>query len=290
MQLASLTTIVLIAFAANSVFARLALGTGEAEAMAYTGIRLAAGALVLFALVRLRNGGKDGRRVAGNWRGATGLFGYAILFSLAYLLLETGTGALILFASVQFGLLGWAILKGDRPSLFEWAGIGVALGSLVYLLSPGLVAPDPIGALLMIGAGLSWCAFTIEGRGSSAPLRDTAGNFLRLAPLALVLIVVGALARAPSFAGIAYAIGSGALASGLGYALWYFVLPKLAPSTPAFIQLTVPAVAAAGGVLFLAEPVTARLVWASLGILGGVAIALYAAEQRRRKPKPNAPV
>lgn len=282
MKLIGLTAVVLIAFAANSVFARLALGSGEAEALGYTGIRLLAGAATLFLLLRWQGRRSAGSfRLGGNLRGASGLFGYAILFSLAYLMLNTGTGALILFASVQFGLLGYAILKGDRPSPFEWAGIAVAMGSLVYLLSPGLVAPDPLGAALMIGAGLAWSFFTIEGRGSKAPLTDTAGNFIRLAPIALVLIVAGIVLDAPSGAGVLWAVASGALASGLGYALWYYVLPKLAPSTPAFIQLTVPVIAAAGGVLFLAEPVTLRLVVASLGILGGV--ALWAAERRKRR-------
>jgi drug/metabolite transporter (DMT)-like permease len=196
-------------------------------------------------------------------------------------MLDTGTGALILFACVQFGLLGWAIVKGDRPSLAEWLGILVAFGSLVYLLSPGLVAPDPLGAALMIGAGLSWSVYTIEGRGSKAPLTDTAGNFVRLAPIALVLTIAGVAMDAPSVAGIVWAVASGAVASGLGYALWYYVLPKLAPSTPAFIQLTVPVIAAAGGVLLLSEPVTLRLIFASLGILGGVALALRAAERRK---------
>ena len=283
MKLVALTAVVLVAFAANSVFARLALGTGEAEALAYTGIRLLSGAATLYVLMRwqARTGGRF--RLGGNLRGAAGLFGYAILFSLAYLMLRTGTGALILFASVQFGLLGYAILKGDRPSLFEWVGIVVALGSLAYLLSPGLVAPDPLGAVLMIGAGLAWSFFTIEGRGSQAPLTDTAGNFIRLSPIALVLTVGGLALDTPSGLGVLWAVASGAVASGLGYALWYYVLPKLAPSTPAFIQLTVPVIAAAGGVLFLAEPVTQRLILASLGILGGVALALWAAERRKRR-------
>jgi drug/metabolite transporter (DMT)-like permease len=283
LKLVALTAIVLVAFAANSVFARLALGPGAADAFGYTGIRLLSGAAMLLILTRWQRGASASLKLGGNLRGAAGLFGYAILFSLAYLMLNTGTGALILFASVQFGLLGYAILKGDRPSLFEWLGIAVAIASLVYLVLPGLVAPDPLGALLMVGAGLSWSFFTIEGRGSRAPLTDTAGNFIRLAPISLILVIAGVVIDSPSAVGVLWAVASGAIASGLGYALWYYVLPKLAPSTPAFIQLTVPVIAAAGGVVFLMEPVTERLVLASVGILGGVALALYAAERRKRR-------
>lgn len=277
MRLILLTALAMIAFAANSVLARLAFATAGAEPMSYTGIRLASGALTLAILLAARSS----FRIAGSWAGAASLFGYAIFFSIAYILLGAGTGALILFASVQIGILGWAIYRGDRPGLLEWLGLAVALGGLVYLVSPGLVAPSPIGAALMLVAGLCWAAYTLIGRGSSSPLGDTAGNFMRAAPVAVLLIVIAAFTRTITPVAALYAIASGALASGLGYAIWYTVLPALSRTRSAIVQLTVPAIAAAGGVVFIGEPVSARLLIATAAILGGVAVALAAAQRRR---------
>lgn len=276
-----LTALALLAFAANSVLARLALGGGGIDAAGYTGIRLASGALMLVVLVTLRN-----RRlvVAGSWRGASALFGYAIAFSLAYLMLDTGTGALVLFASVQLGMLAGSVFRGDRPGPLEWLGIGLALASLAYLLSPGLSAPDPLGAVLMVLAGLSFAAYSLLGRGSTAPLTDTAGNFVRCAPLAVALMVVSALSGQAQLFPVACAVASGAIASGGGYAVWFLALPRLARSQASSVQLTVPAIAATLGVLLLGEAVTLRLIIASLGILGGVAVAIWAADRRVRAP------
>jgi drug/metabolite transporter (DMT)-like permease len=278
MKLIALTTIAMIAFAANSVLARLAFASAGAEPVSYTGIRLAAGAVTLAVLLALR---RQSLRPAGSWYGAAALFGYAILFSVAYILLGAGTGALILFASVQIGILGWAIYKGDRPSAIEWAGFIVAFAGLVYLVSPGMVAPNPLGALLMLIAGLCWAAYTLIGRASSSPLGDTAGNFLRCAPLAVVMIVAGAVTHGASPAAAIYAIASGAGASGVGYAIWYSVLPKLTRTRAAVVQLTVPAIAAAGGVLFIGEALSLRLVISTIAIIGGVALALAASDRRR---------
>jgi drug/metabolite transporter (DMT)-like permease len=274
-----LTALAMIAFAANSVLARLALGGGGIDAAGYTGIRLASGALLLAAVVTLRN-----RRlvIAGSWSGASALFGYAIAFSLAYLMLDTGTGALVLFASVQLGMLAWSVFRGDRPGAFEWLGIVLALVSLAFLLSPGLSAPDPLGAALMVVAGLSWAAYSLIGRGSKAPLTDTAGNFVRCAPVAVALVVVSRVSGQPQPFPVACAIASGAIASGAGYAIWFLALPRLARSQASSVQLTVPAIAAILGVLLIGEAVTSRLVIASLGILGGVAVALRAADRRLR--------
>ncbi len=284
-RVAVLTAVAMLAFAANSVLARLALATGEADAVGYTGIRLAAGAIVLFAIVHLRRPRDEtsGLSLHGSWSGAAALFGYAIAFSVAYLMLSAGTGALILFASVQAGMLGWAIVKGDRPGALEWLGLAIAFAALAYLVAPGIAAPDPLGTLLMIAAGLAWAAYSLLGRGSASPLRDTAGNFLRCLPVALVLAVTGVALHAPSAPGVAYALASGALASGLGYAIWYAALPSISRTGAAFVQLTVPAIAATGGVLFIGEAATARLVIASAGILGGVALALLAAERRKAR-------
>lgn len=280
LRVAALTSVAMLAFAANSVLARLALATAEADALGYTGIRLAAGAVVLAGLLALRR--RDGgRAVGGSWRGAGALLAYAVAFSLAYLMLDAGAGALILFASVQVGMLAWAMRMGDRPGGLEWLGLAVAFAALVFLMAPGLAAPHPLGAALMAAAGLSWAAYSLLGRGSGQPLVDTAGNFVRCLPVALALAAAGVALQPPSLAGLAYAVASGALASGLGYAVWYAALPGLTRSVAAFVQLTVPAIAAAGGVAFLDEPPTARLVLSSAGILGGVALALFAAERRR---------
>jgi len=275
----------MLAFAANSVLARLGLRRGEIDALGYTGVRLIAGAAMLAVLVYLRRQRSEGGRfeLGGSWRGALALFGYALAFSIAYLLIGAGTGALILFATVQMSMLAWAIIKGDRPGGIEALGIVLAFGGLVYLVSPGLVAPSPIGAALMVGAGVCWAIYTLIGRGSRSPLIDTQGNFVRCLPLGLVLAVAGVTLHPPSLSGLIYAAASGAIASGLGYAIWYAVLPSLTRIRAAFVQLTVPAIAAAGGVLFIGEPLTLRLVVASLAILGGVALALGAAEVRKAR-------
>ncbi|MCC7428186.1 MAG: DMT family transporter [Alphaproteobacteria bacterium] len=277
------TALAMLAFAANSVFARVALASGEADALGYTGIRLVSGALVLVAIRRARRTEESDlwRGPGGSWAGAAALFGYAIAFSLAYLMLDAGSGALILFASVQIGMLGWAIVKGDRPGPPEWLGFAIAFAAMVVLMSPGITAPAPLGAGLMAAAGFAWAAYSLLGRGSAAPLADTAGNFARCLPVGAALALAGMVLHPPSAAGLAYAIASGALASGLGYAVWYAVLPRHTRSSAAFVQLTVPAIAAVGGVLFIGEPLTLRLGLASAGILGGVALALVAAERRR---------
>lgn len=276
----------MIAFAANSVLARLALGTGDLGAAGYTGVRLLSGAATLAAIVYVR-GQKTGRPpigIHGSWRGAAALFGYALAFSIAYLMLSAATGALILFASVQIGMLGWAFLNGDRPGLSEWLGFGVAFAALILLVAPGLVAPPLLGTALMVVAGLSWAAYSLIGRGSQAPLADTAGNFIRCLPIAVVLAVFGNMAQT-SVTGLAYAITSGAVASGVGYAIWYSVLPSLTPTTAAYVQLTVPAIAAAGGVVLIGEQLTGRLLFSSVGILGGVTLALLAASKRKAKSR-----
>lgn len=282
MKIALLTALGMLAFAANSVLNRLALADGQADALVYTGIRLASGAAMLYLILFWRGSGPRWRQTQGSTTGALALLVYATAFSLAYQKLAAGTGALLLFAAVQVGMLGWAIRKGDRPGAVEWTGFSIAALSLCVLLLPGLSAPDPVGAGLMILAGFAWAAYSLIGRGSAAPLADTGGNFLRCLPAAGFLVLAGALGAGTSPAGAIYAVLSGAFASGLGYAVWYTVLPAIGRSTAAYVQLTVPALAAAGGVLFIAEPVTLRLMLASVGILGGVAVALRGAEIRQR--------
>lgn len=278
-----LTAVAMGAFAANSVLARLALGSGAIDAASYTGIRLASGAVVLGMLVMLR--GKSGWRSLarlGTWQQAAALLGYALAFSLAYQLLGASVGALILFASVQIGMVARAVLVGDRPGALEWLGLGLAGAAFVYLVSPGLASPDPLGALLMVMSGLCWAAYSLLGRGSSQPLADTAGNFLRCLPVAVLLLVGGLALNAPRLDGVIYAVASGAIASGLGYAIWYAALPELSRTRAAVVQLSVPVIAAFGAALFIGETVTPRLLVSSALILGGIALATLLAGRRSR--------
>lgn len=284
MKVVVLVSVAMLAFAANSILARLALSEADIDPFAYTGIRLVSGAVVLAAIALFRSTGPKSLRSAikGSWSGAASLLLYAVPFTVAYVMVGAGPGALILFASVQIGMLAWAIVRGDRPALLEWLGMGVAFAAFVYLVSPGLVAPPMPGVLLMVVAGLAWGAYSLIGRGSRAPIADTAGNFARCAPAGALLIVFGVISLQPNAAGLAYATASGAVASGLGYIVWYGVLPSLTRTQAAFVQLSVPAIAAAGGVAIIGEPLTARLLISTAGIVGGIALALLAAERRRR--------
>lgn len=275
LRLATLTLLAMTAFAGNSLLCRLALGRTGIDAASFTLIRLAAGALVLLLLSRqhLRPG-------AGSWQGAVTLFFYAGAFSYAYLHLSTGTGALLLFGAVQITMVGGGLVSGERLGRRQWAGLALAAGGVLGLLLPGVAAPPLGGALLMLGAGVSWGLYSLLGRGAGDPTRVTAGNFLRAVPLALALCLLSADRLVLDGAGVAYALASGALASGLGYALWYAIVPTLGATRAAAVQLGVPALAALGGSLILAEPLTARLLLASAAILGG--IVLVVRERRSR--------
>jgi drug/metabolite transporter (DMT)-like permease len=277
-RLILITTLAMLAFAANSILCRLALVTTPIDAASFTSIRLASGAMVLLIIVSLRYGVSLQQ---GNWRSALALFAYAAGFSFAYLSLSAATGALLLFGSVQATMIGYGLARGERPSTAQLSGILMALVGLIYLLLPGAAAPPFSGAALMLAAGFAWGVYSLLGRGSSNPLRDTAGNFIRTVPLALVLSMLFIDASRVDVAGAAYAVASGAIASGLGYALWYAALPRLRATTAATVQLSVPAIAAIGGVVLLGEPLTMHLVIASLLILGGVAIYVW-----RRMPSP----
>ncbi len=283
-RVVTLLVLSILAFTANPLLARLAVVTREMDAMGYTGVRLASGALALLALVwwRHRRAGSARLRIAGTWAGAASLFAYAITYSIGFLVIGAAVGSVILFAAVQISILTWAMFKGDRPGPLEWTGLAIAFASLCYLVSPGLVAPDPLGSLLMIISGLAWAVYTLIGRGSRAPVDDTAGNFIRLLPISCALITAGLFVQAPTALGLLYAIVSGAITSGLGYVIWYAVLPSISRSRAAFVQLTVPALAAFCAVIFLSEPLTLRLFVSSAGILGGAAIALWAAGKRAR--------
>jgi drug/metabolite transporter (DMT)-like permease len=274
---ALLTLVAMLAFAANSVLCRLALQDGAIDAASFTTIRLVSGALMLALLLGLR-GAAPGR--SGNWGSALALFAYAAAFSFAYVSLPTGVGALLLFAAVQASMILTGLVRGERLRRLQTAGLALAFGGLVYLLLPGLTAPPLAGSLLMIGAGVSWGVYSLRGRGTRDPLAATGGNFLRTVPMAIALGVFAVGELRVGLAGVVYAVLSGAVASGAGYAIWYAALRGLSATSAATVQLSVPVIAAVGGVVLLGEALTLRLVLSSAAILGGVAAVLLA---RRRQ-------
>ena len=277
----ALCSAALVGFAANSLLCRAALGTGAIDAASFTAIRIGSGAIVLGILAAFAKKPlfDDGHR-AGSWVSGLALCAYAAAFSFAYLWLTTATGALILFACVQATMIGWSIVRGERPRPLEWLGLAIAAAGLVALSLPGLAAPDPIAAALMAIAGASWGIYTLRGRGAKRPLAATADNFLRAVPFAgLTLIAIPIAGGHVTTEGAILAATSGSFASGVGYSLWYAVLPQLAATRAAILQLLVPVLAAAGGVLILGEPMTTRLAGATAAIIGGIALALLA---RRR--------
>jgi drug/metabolite transporter (DMT)-like permease len=278
------TGLALTAFAANSLLCRSALGRGAIDAASFSTIRLAAGAAALLAILRVTR--PRDAAVRGSWLSAALLFLYAVPFSYAYVTLGAGTGALILFGSVQATMLAVALFTGERPHPVEWTGLVVALSGLVYLVLPGLSAPSPVGCALMTTAGMAWGAYSIRGRGASNPLAETTGNFLRSVPLAVAVSLVAARSAGVTAAGAVLAILSGVLASGLGYVAWYAALSGLTATRAASVQLAVPVLAAAGGVAFLSERITVRLVASAVLILGGVGLALTRTGPRR-PPRPQ---
>lgn len=260
----------MLAFAGNSVLCRLALRDGGIDAASFTTLRLVSGAVVLWLIVRLRGGTRDG----GDMGSAFALFAYAAGFSFAYVSLPTGTGALLLFGAVQATMIGRGLMAGERLAALQWCGLVLALGGLVILLLPGLSAPPMAGALLMVVAGIAWGAYSLRGRGPGDAIAKTAGNFLRALPFALALSAVMLRDMRVDSVGIACAVASGALTSGIGYAIWYSALPHLRAASAATVQLSVPALAAIAGIVLLGEPPTWRLLFATLAILGGVALVV----------------
>jgi drug/metabolite transporter (DMT)-like permease len=277
---ALLTTVTMISFAGNSVLARLALRQGllqgEIDAGTFTAVRVVSAAVGLALVVSVSGEKLSTLKGHGSWRAAAALFGYAAAFSFAYLSLDAGTGALILFAAVQITMIGVGMLRGERPLPSEWIGLVMALGGLAYLVSPGLAAPPFVGAALMAVSGMAWGFYSLAAKGARSPVAATASNFTRAAPMAIAVLVGVWMIDQPraSWLGLELAIISGAITSGLGYAIWYMALRGLSASRAAIVQLTVPVLAAFAGVLFLAEQMTLRLALAGAAILGGVAIAL----------------
>mgnify|MGYP000262296716 CR=1 FL=1 len=280
MRLFLITLLALLAFAANSVLTRSALAFDQIDPSAFVAIRLASGALMLAALVALR-GGLRGMLRHGNIGSAVALFMYAAPFSFAYVTLDAGIGALILFGGVQITMFAGAVMGRERPAAARWVGSALGMIGLAVLFAPGAAAPDLFGAMLMVVAAISWGVYSLRGRGVSAPLQATATNFLYAAPLGILLWLLLPGETTSSMTGILLAIASGALASGIGYAIWYATLPKLDASLAAIVQLTVPLIALAGGLVFLGEAATWTFVISSGLILGGVLIAVLMPQRRK---------
>ena len=276
------TSFALVAFAFNSILCRLALQTDEIDAAGFTLIRLVSGALTLVVIYFLfGKKQKDAKR--GSWFSAFFLFGYAVCFSFAYINLTTGTGALILFGSVQATMIFLALLKGERPKIAEWLGLIFALGGLIYLVFPGLSAPPVLSSALMAAAGISWGFYTLRGRASANPLADTMGNFVRTVPMVILIALpfVSQIHASPK--GIAFAVLSGAAASGIGYSIWYAALKFHTATRAAILQLSVPVLAGFGGVILMAETVSVRLITATVLIVGGIALAILARRYGKNK-------
>ncbi|WP_448207370.1 DMT family transporter [Azospirillum sp. sgz302134] len=281
-RVAALTAVAMLAFAANSVLCRSALAQTAIDPATFTLVRIVSGAATLGLLVLVTR--KD-RKLGGSWGGAAALLAYAAAFSFAYVSLSAGTGALLLFGAVQGTMIVAGLLHGERMAPAQWGGLLLASAGLVVLVAPGVSAPPPVASALMLAAGAAWGAYSLLGRRSGAPpLVTTAGNFLRASPLALVLALLLALPLSgslnPDPAGLVYAVLSGALASGMGYAIWYAALPGLTAARAASVQLSVPAITAVGGALLLGESITLRLALASAAILGGIALVILGHRRR----------
>ena len=278
LRVASLTCLAMLAFAGNSLLCRAALNHTRIDAASFTAIRLISGALMLGAVVRLRSNPAPG---GGNWLSALALFAYAAGFSFAYVSLPAATGALLLFGAVQVTMISHGLWRGERLRAVQVGGFVLACAGLVGLLLPGVTAPPLIGSALMVMAGVAWGIYSLRGKGAGDPTRVTSGNFLRCVVFAGVLSVAMLPHLSLDPTGIWLAVGSGALASGVGYAIWYTALPALRATTAATVQPCVPVLAAAGGVALLGEPVTLRLVAASAAVLGGVALVILQGQRAR---------
>jgi len=266
-----LTSAAMFAFAGNSLLCRLALKNTAIDPATFTTVRMVSGAMALWLIVSLRNGS---RVRAGSWASAAALFAYAAAFSFAYVELSAGTGALLLFGAVQATMILAGLWKGERLNGWQGIGLAFALGGLVALVLPGLSAPPLHSAILMVAAGVAWGVYSLRGKGTGDPLAATTGNFLRSVPFALMLSVAMLTSATLDAMGVVYAIASGALTSGVGYAIWYAALRGLKATTAATVQLSVPVIAAVGGIVVLGEPVTLRLLGASIAVLGGIALVV----------------
>lgn len=267
------TVLALVAFAANSVLGRLALGEKTIDAANFTTIRLLSGAIVLLVILQF-SGKKNNSSTKGSWLAAIMLFLYAAPFSFAYITLDTGTGALILFGAVQITMILLSLISGNKLHVTEWMGVTIAFIGFVYLVLPGVSTPSVIGFSLMTLAGVAWGIYTLKGRGSVNPLADTAYNFARTIPLVIILTVITYQTAHVSSKGILLAILSGGITSGIGYTVWYTALGGLSATQAAVVQLSVPVIAALGGVIFVSEKISLRLTLSALLILGGILMVI----------------
>jgi drug/metabolite transporter (DMT)-like permease len=283
MKIFILTSLALIAFAANSVLCRLALGNNVIDASSFTIIRLLAGAIVLFCIV-LFSKGKTSTTSKGNLLSSFMLFLYAITFSFAYLSLDTGTGALILFGAVQITIIIHTLLSGNKLRPLEWLGVITSFLGFIYLISPGVSSPSIIGFVLMTIAGISWGIYTIKGQTSKNPLRDTTYNFIKTLPFITILYIATMTQSNYSTEGILLAIIAGGVTSGIGYTIWYMAIRGLSSIQSAVLQLLVPVIAAFSGVIFISEIITVRLTVSSILILGGVLIVTLYKYSLRNNP------
>lgn len=279
-RLIALTVLALAAFAGNSLLCRAALAHTKIDPATFTAVRLLSGAVMLWILAMIRRGDRGGR---GNWISAFALFAYAAAFSFSYVYLTAAAGALILFGAVQTTMIGYGLRSGERMRPLQILGFLLACGGLITLLLPGFSAPPLPGAVLMIGAGVAWGVYSLRGRTAGDPLQVTTGNFIRTAPMAVVLSALFFKWASFDLNGIKYAFLSGALTSGLGYAIWYTALPFLRSTSAATVQLSVPVIAALGGVLFLNEPFTTRLLCATVAIIGGIGLVILKGKKSAEK-------
>ena len=281
LRLTLITSLAMIAFAANSVLGRLGLTGTEIGAGSFALIRLLSGAGTLAAICVVQS-----NRISGSFKGGLSLLIYAGFFSYAYIALPAGMGAIILFAMVQITMLGWGLSRGERLSGEQWAGFMIAVAALLWLVSPSLEAPPLWAAIAMAIAGIGWGAYSLLGRGADDPTSATTGNFIWASALALPIFGLSVFVQPeplPPMDGVALAITSGAITSGLGYVIWYQALKGLTATRAGIAQLTVPAIAALGGVIFLAEPITLRFALSTMAILGGVALAVLTPAAGSRK-------
>lgn len=274
-----LTAVSMVAFAGNSLLCRLALKSTAIDPASFTSIRLVSGALALWLILWIRSSKTSSKsqskgRASGDWFSACALFIYAAAFSFSYTHVSAGVGALLLFGAVQATMMGYGIAMGERLSKLQLLGLAAACAGLLGLLLPGLSAPPLQSALLMLASGAAWGVYSLRGRRAGDATRATAGNFLRAAGLTLIISLIMQSQLSLDNTGIYYAVLSGALTSGVGYAIWYAVMPRLSATVAATVQLTVPVLAALGAMAWLSEPFTLRILMACVAILGGVALAI----------------
>ena len=286
MKIVLCTALALTAFATNSILNKLALQGHTIDAASFTVIRLISGmgALLIFSKITQKGKRPIMSQKYGNWSAAIALFIYALCFSYAYLFLDTGVGALILFGTVQITMILKGLLTGRKLYISEWIGVFTAFVGFVYLILPNLSTPSLLGFILMTIAGVSWATYTLLGRGSTAPLLDTAQNFLRTLPFTIILMLAALYHASLSMEGVLLAIASGALASGAGYTVWYSALRGLSTTRAAVVQLLVPILAAIGGVIFSHEVISQRLITSSLMVLGGIMVVFLTKHKSQKTP------